>query len=110
VGLVTHRCDRFEFSVPERPKTEAYTFTIECLVGKRATSAGCPEVQRRLDADNTGIKIECLPDAEGYFSCGLLERPDDMTDLEASYVVDDHAGEVVVGPWAFSFKVIALDE
>jgi hypothetical protein len=33
-----------------------------------------------------------------------------MTDREASNVVDDHAGEVVVGPWEFTFKVIALDE
>jgi hypothetical protein len=48
-GLVTHRCDRFEFFVPERPKTEAYSLTIERLMGKRATSPIVP----RCSADLT---------------------------------------------------------
>ncbi|MCJ7825847.1 MAG: hypothetical protein MUP44_13190 [Anaerolineales bacterium] len=109
-GIATHRCDRFRFLVPKPPQSEAYHLVIERLVGERATSADCPEVQHRLDTDDTGIKIECLPDAEGFFSFGLLERPDDMTDLEASYIVDDHAGEVVAGPWEFSFQVVALGE
>ncbi len=107
-GLTTYRCDRFMVVVPEQPGAEIYHLTVERLVGKRATSADCPEVQRRLQADNTGIKIECLPDPGGFFSYGLLERPANMTDLEASYVVDDHSGEVVAGPWKFSFSVVSL--
>ncbi|MCH8341573.1 MAG: hypothetical protein IIA51_08475 [Chloroflexi bacterium] len=109
-GHTTHRCDRFYFNVPDQPQDGVYHLIVEHLVGKTATSDDCPEVQQRLEADKTGIRIECLLNAEGFFSFGLIERPDDMTDLEASYVVDDLAGEVVAGPWEFSFTIAALGE
>ncbi len=109
-GRTTHRCDRFYFNVPDQPQDGVYNLTVEHLVGKPATSADCPEVQQRLEADKTAIRIDCLPDPEGFFSFGLIERPDDMTDLEASYVVDDLAGEVVAGPWQFIFTVPALGD
>lgn len=109
-GITTHRCDRIKFLVAEQPQDWVYHLTVEHLVGKWATSDDCAEVQRRLEEDRTGIKIECFPDPEGFFSYGLIERPEDITDLEASYVVDDHAGEVVAGPWKFSFSVIDMSE
>ncbi|MFV2045365.1 MAG: hypothetical protein ACC700_19300 [Anaerolineales bacterium] len=109
-GRATHRCDRFYFNVPDQPQDGIYQLTLEHLVGKTATSDDCPEVQQRLEADKTGIRIDCLPDPEGFFSFGLIDRPDDMTDLEASYVVDDLAGEVVAGPWQFIFTVAALGD
>ena len=109
-GHTIHRCDRSFFNVPEEPQDGIYQLTLEHLVGETAKEADCPEIQQRLDAEETGISIECLPDSEGFFSFGLIERPDDMTDLEASYVVDDLAGEVVEGPWQFSFAIATLME
>lgn len=109
-GHTVHRCDRFYFNVPDEPQDGIYQLTLEHLVGKTATADDCPEIQQRLETEETGISIECLPDSEGFFSFGLIERPDDMTDLEASYVVDDFAGEVVAGPWQFSFAVANLGE
>ncbi len=110
-GVATHRCDRFDFVIRDRPQDGVYRLTVEHLVGNNwASSDDCPEIQQRLEADKTGIRIECLPDSDGFFSYGLIERPEDMTDQEASYVVDDHAGEIVAGPWEFSFTIASLGE
>ena len=109
-GLTVHRCDRFYFNVPDRPLDGVYHLTVEHLVGEWAKSEDCPGIQEKLEADKTGIRIQCLPDSAGFFSYGIIERPEDMTDLEASYIVDDYAGEVVAGPWEFSFHVVALGE
>lgn len=109
-GLATFRCDRFLFAVPELPPGELYHLTIARLVGEMARAEDCLEVQRRLEEQHTEIKIECLPDEDGFFSFGLIERPENLTDLEASYVVDDVAGEVVDGPWEFTFTIAGIGE
>jgi hypothetical protein len=105
-----YRCDRFFFNVPVEPQDGIYHLSLEHLAGDVAKADECPEVQQKLAAENSGIQIECLPDSDGYFSFGIVERPENMTDLEASYVVDNMAGEVISGPWQFSFKVISLGD
>ncbi len=105
-----HRCDCFFFDVPDEPQDGIYLLSLEHLVGDVAKADECPEVQQKLESEKTGIRIECLPDSEGNFSFGIIERPVTMTDLEASYVVDNMAGEVVSGPWQFHFRVISLGD
>jgi len=109
-GIATHRCDRLAFLIPMQPQEAQYSLTIRNLVGDTPTAADCPTAQERLESGNTGIKIECLEDSEGQFSFGLLDHPAEMTDLEASYAVDDLAGEVLHGPWEFTFTVATLGE
>ena len=106
-GDITYRCDRLAFDLPSQPRAQLIRITITHMVGGPPTSSDCPEVQRRLEAEVTGIRIECLEDSAGY---GLLERPQGMTDLEAAYIVDDLMGEVIAGPWEFDFTVALPDE
>jgi hypothetical protein len=109
-SAVTYRCDRLAFDVLSQPRAQVFRLTIAHMAGETATSSDCPEVQRRLEAEAPGIRIECMEDPGGSFSYGLLERPQGMTDLEAAYFVDDLAGEVIAGPWDFDFTVALPDE
>jgi hypothetical protein len=106
-STVTYRCDRIRFVVPSQPPGQVFRLTITNMVGEAPTSSDCPEAKRRLEAEGTGIRIECLEDSGGY---ALLERPQGMTDLEAAHIVDDLTGEVFAGPWEFDFTVAHLDE
>ena len=101
-GVRTHRCDRISFSVPEDVSDASYTATIERIAASLPPSVDCAEVQHRLDAAQTGIRIECLAGGEGL-SYAVLEKPPSMTNLEAAHTVDDIAGDVVAGPWVFIF-------
>lgn len=106
-GLPTHCCDRLLFSLPEQPPTQVYLLEIQRLVGDTPTAEDCPEAQRELVEQQTGIEIECL-EGDQTFSYGIIARPESMTDLQASYFVDDIAGEVVNGPWHFEFTAAQL--
>ena len=109
-SIATHRCDRLTFHIPPQPPAQVFRLTIAHMAGNTASSSDCPEVQRRLEAEAPDIKIDCMEDPQGFFSHGLLERPEGMTDQEAAYFVDDLAGEVVDGPWEFQFTVAFPDE
>lgn len=65
-GSSTDRCDRFDFVVPEQPTGTIYHLTVAHLVGEQGRAEDCPELQRRLDADGTRIKIECLRGSDGF--------------------------------------------
>jgi hypothetical protein len=103
-GKRTDRCDRMQFSLAAPSATSTYTLTVERIAANLPEIPDWAEVQRKLDAAHTGIKIEPDAGAEG-FSFALLEKPADMSDTEASNVVVDIAGNVVEGPWTFTFLI-----
>jgi len=100
---LTQRCDRIQFRLPEVSTQFEYTLTIHKIAASLPDDPDWAELQRRLDASSTGIRIEPLPDAEGL-SFALVEKPETMSDLEAHNVVVGMAGDVVNGPWAFTFS------
>ena len=102
-GGLTQRCDRIQFRLPEFSASSEYTLTIHQIAADLPDDPDWAELQQRLDASSTGIRIEPLPDAEG-FSFALVEKPETMSDLEAHNVVVGMAGDVVKGPWAFTFS------
>lgn len=102
-GEVDQRCDRIRFVMPSIQPQQEYTLTIRKIAADLPQNPDWEELQRRLDAAGTGVRIEPLEDADG-FSFALLERPDSMTDLEAHNVVVGMAGEVIEGPWQFKVR------
>ncbi len=103
-GVPYQRCDRVGFPMTEEPGEGMYTLTIRRIAADLPDEPDWAELQRRLDAAHTGIRIEPLPDAEGL-SFALIERPAAMSDLEAHDVVVGMAGDVVEGPWVFEFRL-----
>jgi hypothetical protein len=102
-GRLPQRCDRIHFRLPEVSTQSEYTLTIHQIAADLPDDPDWAELQQRLDASSTGIRIEPMPDAEG-FSFALVEKPETMSDLEAHNVVVDMAGDVVKGPWVFTFS------
>lgn len=102
-GGLTQRCDRIQFRLLEVSTRAEYTLTIHQIAASLPDDPDWAELQQRLDASSTGIRIEPLTDAEGL-SFALVEKPETMSDLEAHNLVVGMAGDVVKGPWAFTFS------
>ena len=102
-GELDQRCDQIRFVMPSIQPQQEYTLTIQKIAADLPEDPNWEELQQRLDAAGTGIRIESLEDADG-FSFALLERPDSMTDLEAHNVVVGMAGDVMEGPWQFKVR------
>ena len=72
----------------------------------------CPDVQARLDADETGIKMECevFVNPNGGGGGGryvILEKPENMTEEEAlNLIVLKYANENFEGPWNLTLQKV----
>jgi len=103
-GVPNQRCDRVRFQLSAEPNEGFYTLTVRRISADLPVETDWAELQSRLDAAGTGIRIEPLSDAEA-FSFALISKPERMSDLEAQNVVIGMAGEVVEGPWTFTFRL-----
>jgi len=92
------RCDSLVFELPAEFQATDNTLVVQRLAASLPQNPDWDELQRTLAEAAPGIVIEPLSGAEGL-SFGLIDRPDDMTDLEAHNVVVGLAEPVVLGPW-----------
>ena len=90
---------------------DSLTLSIPSIQSPMPEGMGtCPEIQARLDADETGIKIECevYVDPNGGGGGGgfvILEKPEDKTEEEVlTLIMLKYANENFQGPWNLILK------
>jgi hypothetical protein len=93
-------CGRLTFPLPEGFQCGECTLTIKRLAGITAEDPDWAEIQRALDEANTGIVIEPSVGGDSR-DFTLISWPENMTDLEAHYIVVGMLEPVVIGPWVF---------
>ena len=113
----TFRCEWIGFENFEIKSNEDFPDQLNLMIPAIQSPmpegmGNCPDVQARLDADETGIKMECevFIDPNGGGGGGryiILEKPENMTEEEAlNLVVLKYANENFEGPWNLTLQKV----
>ncbi len=80
-----------------------FTLTIEQISDSIPEQPDCDAAQEKLDQAGYAIKFTC-DHQEFFFGYEVVEKPAEMSDLEAQQIVDDSFHHVIRGPWVFEIK------
>ncbi len=100
-GKRTQRCDRLDFPITPDDDLSSFTITINQLVTSISEQPDCDKAQKKLDSENTDIKIKC-DSAEGGFNFSIDSKPSKMSDLDARKKAYAAFSDTFTGPWVFT--------
>ncbi len=100
----SRRCAYIVFPVPADLKENEYTITIYRFLTSTPDVPDCNKTQEKLNQAQAGIVIQCfdeVTDSGGVSGFDIIQKPDDMSDVQARKLVNDSFSEIVQGPWIF---------
>ncbi|MEN4011666.1 MAG: hypothetical protein ROW48_06500 [Bellilinea sp.] len=97
------QCSLNRFQLPAGVTASKMQLIVERIANSAAEQPDCAAAQEKLDAAGAGIKFTCRHE-EWSFGYDILEKPADMSELEARRVVSDSFHEVISGPWVFDVE------
>jgi hypothetical protein len=95
---LARRCDRLVFDLPDGFELRGAMLVVQRLAASLPADPDWTQIQGTLADMQAGIIIEPLEDTAGL-SFALIEKPSNMTDLQAHNVVVGIAEPVEIGPW-----------
>ncbi|MBI3173009.1 MAG: hypothetical protein HYZ25_04780 [Chloroflexi bacterium] len=106
--LPDYRCSTIVFRLEPDTIVSNVSVTIPNLTLAQKGSEGCnyiQTVQSVLDAEKTGIRLDCVTQDYGVFT-SIAEKPASMSDEEAQQLVSEVRRKIftVEGPWTFEWK------
>jgi hypothetical protein len=106
--LPDYRCSTIVFRLEPDTIVSNVSITIPDLTFVQKGSEGCnyiQTVQSVLDAEKTGIRLDCVTQDYGVFT-SIAEKPASMSDEEAQRLVSEvrHKIFTIEGPWVFEWK------
>ena len=106
--LPDYRCSTIVFRLEPDIIVSNVSVTIPDLTFVQKGSEGCnyiQTVQSVLDAEKTGIRLDCVTQDYGVFT-SIAEKPASMSDEEAQQLVSEVRRKIftVEGPWTFEWK------
>ena len=109
-NLPDYRCGIIIFYLEPDTKISDVTITISDLMSSINEGEGCDayfhNLQSILDAEKTGIRLDCVKQEYGEFT-SIAEKPASMSDEEAQRLYNEAVRRVtrIEGPWIFTEKV-----
>ena len=106
--LPDYRCSTIVFHLEPNTMVSNVSIAIPDLTLVQQGSEGCnyiQNVQSVLDAEKTGIRLDCVTQEYGVFT-SIAEKPASMSDEEAQRLVSEvrHKIFTLEGPWVFEWK------
>ena len=109
-GQPDYRCDTISFQLEKDMVVSNATIVLGAIVMSEREGHGCEtyleNVQSILDAENTGIRLDCVKQEGGEFT-SIAEKPASMSDEEAQRWISEAKRRVstIEGPWIFEGKI-----
>lgn len=103
-GHYIGRCDHVQFPIQPGFKVENLQLTIKKLVTDTPEVPDCATAQAKLDAEKSGIVIQCIHETGpggGMGGFELVSMPESMERSDAYDLVLAAMQESVEGPWVF---------
>jgi hypothetical protein len=109
-NLPDYRCTIIIFRLEPGMSTSSVTIVLKALRVSERVGEVCDtylkNMQSVLDAENTGIRLDCVKQDYGEFP-SIAEKPASMSDEDAQRLVSEARRKIytIEGPWIFEGKI-----
>ena len=108
-GQPGKRCDQISFYVPPDADLSSASLVIESIGAYPTQDEYCslymPKIQQALNQRNTGIALDCKPNANGVMTMQIVSKPASMSEADAEKIVYSDEFYTVKGPWKFAVNL-----
>jgi len=103
-GIRSERCEYLLFPVVVDKDVTYLTLTVTQLSVSQPEILDCPAIQKQLNDANSDLTIECYS-GDGSSGIKIIEKPADMTELDARELMHKLMIDAQSGPWEFNIQV-----
>jgi hypothetical protein len=108
--LPEYRCDTVRFRLEKEVDLSSFTLEIRSIFASPLEGTGCEaffeNVQSILDAENTGIRVDCVKQEYGEFM-SIADKPESLSEEEALRLLSEAQRRITLieGPWVFTGSI-----
>ncbi|GAB4505610.1 MAG: hypothetical protein Fur0043_26070 [Anaerolineales bacterium] len=108
--LPEYRCETVRFRLEKEVDLSNFTLEILTIHMSLPEGTGCEtffdNVQSILDAEGTGIRLDCVKQDYGEFM-SIAEKPETMSEEEAQRLINNARYKLTTidGPWIFTGSI-----
>lgn len=102
-GSMNERCEYLLFPIMIDKDVTRFKLTITQISVSPSEILDCPDIQKKLDEVNNGVKIECYV-GDGQSGINVVENSTDMAEAEIKDMVYKIMVDAKPGPWEFEIK------